>query len=165
MTMTPERMRLAGAPPIGDFFAVVAQQGRLDAILLQQAAPTDNPRLPLTRRDDGVHRPYGLTVLQIKTNRISTIFGFPVPDCSSNAVWRANKRLPAMNAARVRLSRVTPMAMATAQASFGPELFSFLADLRANNNREWFAANKHRCEEDMLDPALASSSSRPPHRG
>jgi uncharacterized protein (TIGR02453 family) len=40
------------------------------------------------------------------------------------------------------------------QASFRPELFSFLADLRANNDREWFAANKHRYEEHLLEPAL-----------
>jgi uncharacterized protein (TIGR02453 family) len=44
---------------------------------------------------------------------------------------------------------------ATKQASFGPELFSFLEELRANNNREWFAANKHRYEEHLLEPALA----------
>jgi uncharacterized protein (TIGR02453 family) len=43
----------------------------------------------------------------------------------------------------------------TRQASFGPELFSFLEDLRANNDREWFAANKHRYEEHLLEPALA----------
>lgn len=42
----------------------------------------------------------------------------------------------------------------TKEASFGPELFSFLADLRANNNREWFAANKNRYEEHVLEPAL-----------
>jgi uncharacterized protein (TIGR02453 family) len=36
----------------------------------------------------------------------------------------------------------------------GPGLFSYLTDLRANNNREWFAANKHRYEEQLLDPAL-----------
>jgi uncharacterized protein (TIGR02453 family) len=47
------------------------------------------------------------------------------------------------------------MAKTTTQTSFGPELFSFLADLRANNNREWFAANKHRYEEHVLEPALA----------
>jgi uncharacterized protein (TIGR02453 family) len=46
------------------------------------------------------------------------------------------------------------MTKATKRASFGPELFSFLADLRANNDREWFAANKHRYEEQLLDPAL-----------
>jgi uncharacterized protein (TIGR02453 family) len=46
------------------------------------------------------------------------------------------------------------MAKATARATFGPELFSFLADLRKNNNREWFAANKRRYEEHLLEPAL-----------
>jgi uncharacterized protein (TIGR02453 family) len=46
------------------------------------------------------------------------------------------------------------MAQATKQASFSPELFSFLADLRANNNRDWFAANKGRYEDDLLEPAL-----------
>jgi uncharacterized protein (TIGR02453 family) len=46
------------------------------------------------------------------------------------------------------------MAQTTTQARFGPELFSFLADLRANNDREWFAANKHRYEEHLLEPAL-----------
>jgi uncharacterized protein (TIGR02453 family) len=44
---------------------------------------------------------------------------------------------------------------ATKTATFGPELFSFLEDLRANNDREWFAANKHRYEEHLLEPALA----------
>jgi uncharacterized protein (TIGR02453 family) len=42
----------------------------------------------------------------------------------------------------------------TTKASFGPEVFSFLVDLRANNNREWFAANKHRYEDHLLEPAL-----------
>ena len=41
------------------------------------------------------------------------------------------------------------------EARFGPELFSFLEDLRANNNREWFAANRRRYEEQLLEPALA----------
>ena len=44
---------------------------------------------------------------------------------------------------------------ATQQASFGPELFTFLEDLRAHNDREWFAANKERYEEHLLGPALA----------
>jgi uncharacterized protein (TIGR02453 family) len=47
------------------------------------------------------------------------------------------------------------MARATTEASFGPGLFTFLTDLRANNNREWFAANKDRYEEQLLEPALA----------
>jgi uncharacterized protein (TIGR02453 family) len=47
------------------------------------------------------------------------------------------------------------MAEVTKEASFGPELFSFLTDLRANNNRDWFQANKRRYEEQLLEPALA----------
>lgn len=39
--------------------------------------------------------------------------------------------------------------------SFGPELFSFLVDLREHNDREWFAANKARYEEDVREPAIA----------
>ncbi len=46
------------------------------------------------------------------------------------------------------------MAKVAAQASFGPELFTFLTDLRANNDRDWFAANKARYEEQLLEPAL-----------
>ena len=43
----------------------------------------------------------------------------------------------------------------TQEASFGPELFSFLGDLRAHNDHEWFAANKQRYDEHLLEPALA----------
>ena len=38
---------------------------------------------------------------------------------------------------------------------FGPGLFAFLRDLKANNDRDWFQANKHRYENDLLEPALA----------
>ena len=38
---------------------------------------------------------------------------------------------------------------------FGPELFSFLRDLKDHNDRDWFNANKHRYENDLLEPALA----------
>ncbi len=38
---------------------------------------------------------------------------------------------------------------------FDPALFSFLTDLAANNDREWFQANKGRYEDDLLEPALA----------
>jgi len=37
---------------------------------------------------------------------------------------------------------------------FTSDSFAFLRELRANNNREWFAANKHRYESDVRDPAL-----------
>ena len=38
---------------------------------------------------------------------------------------------------------------------FGPELFAFLRDLKAHNDREWFNAHKDRYEDDLLEPALA----------
>ena len=43
---------------------------------------------------------------------------------------------------------------ASRYASFRPETIRFLADLRANNNRDWFNANKSRYETDVLDVAL-----------
>ena len=51
-------------------------------------------------------------------------------------------------------------------AFFRPELFQFLRQLRRHNNREWFAKNKARYHEAVLEPALlfigsfASPSSR-----
>ena len=38
--------------------------------------------------------------------------------------------------------------------SFDPAFFRFLRDLKANNDREWFAANKERYEDDVRGPAL-----------
>src|SRR5262249_43375880 len=79
MTMPPERMRIAGARAIGDFFATVPQQGRLDEILLLRTATNRQPALgAYARYDDGTHRPYGLIVLQVEP-LISSIFGFPDP--------------------------------------------------------------------------------------
>jgi len=39
------------------------------------------------------------------------------------------------------------------QAHFSPRLFRFLEDLAANNDREWFQANKERYEDDLREPA------------
>lgn len=39
-------------------------------------------------------------------------------------------------------------------AQFEPRTIKFLQELRANNNREWFKANKTRYDEDVLDVAL-----------
>jgi uncharacterized protein (TIGR02453 family) len=47
------------------------------------------------------------------------------------------------------------MTSATDSPSFTPELFTFLTDLRTHNDREWFAANKERYEQHVLEPALA----------
>src|SRR5919112_754543 len=55
------------------------------------------------------------------------------------------------------------MTTSTEQASFGPELFGFLAELRAHNDRDWFAANKERYEGDVLEPALAFIEDFEPH--
>ena len=41
------------------------------------------------------------------------------------------------------------------KSHFGPQLFRFLLELRAHNDREWFAANKARYERDVRDPLLA----------
>jgi uncharacterized protein (TIGR02453 family) len=38
--------------------------------------------------------------------------------------------------------------------TFSPALFAFLAELRRNNNRDWFTANKARYEEVVMEPAL-----------
>src|SRR4051794_26899448 len=37
---------------------------------------------------------------------------------------------------------------------FGPELFEFLSELKNNNDRDWFAANKARYEAQVRDPIL-----------
>ena len=44
--------------------------------------------------------------------------------------------------------------MPEAKRYFTPDVFRFLEELRANNNRDWFAANKTRFERDVRDPIL-----------
>ena len=46
---------------------------------------------------------------------------------------------------------------------FTPELFKFLRDLRKNNNREWFQANKQRYEQNVQGPALHFIKDLAPH--
>jgi uncharacterized protein (TIGR02453 family) len=55
------------------------------------------------------------------------------------------------------------MTTSTEQASFDPELFAFLAELKDHNDRDWFAANKDRYEDDVLEPALAFIEDFEPH--
>jgi uncharacterized protein (TIGR02453 family) len=55
------------------------------------------------------------------------------------------------------------MTTSAEQASFGPELFGFLAELKDHNDRDWFAANKGRYEADLLEPALAFVEDFEPH--
>jgi uncharacterized protein (TIGR02453 family) len=42
-----------------------------------------------------------------------------------------------------------------AEPCFSPALFAFLRELAANNDREWFAANKERYVAEVQEPALA----------
>jgi len=80
MTMPPERMRVAGATVIGEFFATIPLDGRLDEIRLLPTAANRQPVLAAyARGGDGRHRPYGLMVLQIERDLISGIIGFPDP--------------------------------------------------------------------------------------
>ncbi len=56
----------------------------------------------------------------------------------------------------VRASAFAMMSGVTVEdASFSPDLFAFLRDLAANNDREWFTANKPRYVEHVQEPALA----------
>lgn len=49
------------------------------------------------------------------------------------------------------------------QTHFGSELFQFLLELQANNNREWFADNKARYERDIKEPLLNFIADFEPH--
>jgi uncharacterized protein (TIGR02453 family) len=42
----------------------------------------------------------------------------------------------------------------TAQTYITPELFQFFRELKANNNRDWFQANKQRYESQVREPLL-----------
>ena len=80
MTMPPERIRVAGARAIGDFFGSVPQEGRLDEIRLVETSANRQPALAAyASGEDGKHRPYGLMVLQSEGDLISGIVGFPDP--------------------------------------------------------------------------------------
>jgi len=80
MTMPPERMRVEGAEAIGNFFATVPYDGRLDEIHLLETTTNRQPALAAYgASDDGKARPYGMMVLQLADDRISAIVGFPDP--------------------------------------------------------------------------------------
>jgi uncharacterized protein (TIGR02453 family) len=53
--------------------------------------------------------------------------------------------------------------MSVSQRSFTPELFRFLRELRENNDRDWFAANKERYEDVAREPALEFVSDFTPY--
>ena len=73
-------MRVAGARAIGDFFATVPHEGRLDEIRLVETSANRQPALAAYARGaDRIHRPYGLMVLQVEGDRIAGILGLPDP--------------------------------------------------------------------------------------
>ncbi len=53
--------------------------------------------------------------------------------------------------------------IATRKRYFSPALFTFLRELKANNDREWFNANKNRYEEVIREPALEFVAEFAPH--
>jgi RNA polymerase sigma-70 factor (ECF subfamily) len=78
MTMPPEQIRVEGARAIGDFFATVPHEGRLDEFqLVVTAANRQTALAAYARGDDGTYRPYGLMVLETEDVRITGIVGFP----------------------------------------------------------------------------------------
>ena len=48
-------------------------------------------------------------------------------------------------------------------AIFQPDLFRFLRQLKRNNEREWFAENKERYQQVVVEPAMEFISSFAPH--
>jgi uncharacterized protein (TIGR02453 family) len=52
---------------------------------------------------------------------------------------------------------------AAAEPHFSAGTLRFLADLKKNNNRSWFAENKDRYEEEVKDPALRLIADFAPH--
>src|SRR3972149_2230251 len=57
------------------------------------------------------------------------------------------------------------MGGSSAERSFTPALFRFLRELKANNTREWFAANKDRYETEVRGPALDFVADMAPRLG
>jgi len=56
-----------------------------------------------------------------------------------------------------------PSTQARSTASFSPALFTYLRDLKKNNDRDWFKANKARYDGVVLEPALAFIEDFEPH--
>jgi RNA polymerase sigma-70 factor (ECF subfamily) len=78
MTMPPVPTYIRGADAIGDFFATVPADGRLDQIRLVPTSANRQPALAAYVWDpaDAVHRAYGVMVFAISDDAISGIVGF-----------------------------------------------------------------------------------------
>ena len=78
MTMPPVPAYVLGAAAIGEFFATVPVDGRLNEIRLVETAANRQPALAAYVHDpvNGVHRAYGVMVFSVDGNAISGIVGF-----------------------------------------------------------------------------------------
>ena len=81
MTMPPVPTYVRGAAAIGEFFATVPADGRLDEIRLVPTSANGQPSLAAYVRDpsDGVHRAYGVMVFALENDAITGIVGFADP--------------------------------------------------------------------------------------
>lgn len=79
LTMPPEDLRFHGAAAVGQFFATIPMEGRLDRIRLVRARANGQPALAAYADEEtpGVHDAYGVMVFAIQGDRIHTITGFP----------------------------------------------------------------------------------------
>jgi RNA polymerase sigma-70 factor (ECF subfamily) len=79
LTMPPEAQRFAGAGAIGEFFATVPLDGRLDRIRLLPARANGQPALAAyaENEESAGSDAYGVMVFAIEGTRIAGITGFP----------------------------------------------------------------------------------------
>jgi RNA polymerase sigma-70 factor (ECF subfamily) len=78
MTMPPVPTYVSGAEAIGEFFATIPAEGRLDEISLVPTSANRQPALGAYLRDpvDVVYRAYGVMVFALEGDAISGIVGF-----------------------------------------------------------------------------------------
>lgn len=55
------------------------------------------------------------------------------------------------------------MATSSGNACFSQELFAFLSDLKRHNKREWFARNRERYQQAVVEPAMQFIAGFAPH--
>jgi RNA polymerase sigma-70 factor, ECF subfamily len=78
MRMPPERVELRGRAAVAGFFATVPAGGRLETIRLLVTRANGQPALAAFDADDaGRWRPYGVMLLTIADDAVTSITGFP----------------------------------------------------------------------------------------
>jgi RNA polymerase sigma-70 factor, ECF subfamily len=77
MTMPPEPLRVVGRAAIGDFFRTVPASGALEKIMLRPTRANGQPALAAyLESDSGDFEPYGVMVLALEGESVSSITGF-----------------------------------------------------------------------------------------